>query len=239
MKMNQANLYKEAKDLFDKNQLNAAKILFEKIVLNEANHLDANFWLGNIYYLKGEMAKAIKAFKLILQIDPHHTEAAVSLSVILNDIGRYEEASKVYASANQNVGTNKDFPDDPHLNKKFSLKHYELAELYYRHNRYDEALFEYNKARDLDLSNLELRIKIAKVYSKKGFFAKAQEELTRLKSEHPEFIPARIAMGLLFYSQGQIVEAQSEWRFALSKEPQNEQIKTYLKISDNATETRI
>ncbi|EQC52085.1 lipopolysaccharide assembly protein LapB, partial [Bacteriovorax sp. DB6_IX] len=63
-----------------------------------------------------------------------------------------------------------------------------MAELYFTYNRYDEALFEYNKAIKLDPANLEARIKIAKVYAKKGFVNKSLDELMRLKNESPNYL---------------------------------------------------
>ena len=59
---------------------------------------------------------------------------------------------------------------------------------------------------NLDPDNLELRIKIAKTYTKKGFTSKAFEELKRLKNEQPGYMPARIALGLLYYGNGNIIE---------------------------------
>ena len=53
------------------------------------------------------------------------------------------------------------------MNYKFALKHFELAEMYMVYNRYDDALFEYNKVIALDTENLDARVKVAKVYAKK------------------------------------------------------------------------
>ncbi|MBF0206323.1 MAG: tetratricopeptide repeat protein [Oligoflexia bacterium] len=129
--------------------------------------------------------------------------------------------------------------NDPYINKKFAFKHYELGDLYFTYDRYDEALFEYSKASRLDPTNLEARIQIAKVYSKKGYVAKATEELKKIRNEYPNFTPARIALGILYYGGGQVVEAQSEWQRVLSKDPQNKEALMYLQLSSAATETRI
>ncbi|MBF0314971.1 MAG: tetratricopeptide repeat protein [Oligoflexia bacterium] len=129
--------------------------------------------------------------------------------------------------------------NDPYINKKFAFKHYELGDLYFTYDRYDEALFEYNKSIRLDSSNLDARIQVAKVYAKKGYIAKSTEELKRLKNEFPNFLPARTALGILYYGNGQVVEAQSEWQKVLSKDPGNKEAAMYLHLSSNATETKI
>lgn len=235
----ESRLMSKGKELFEKNSLKSAFLAFEEVTEINPNNFDAYFFLGNIFHLKGQLGKAIKAFNKVLELNPNHTDASISLSVILNDIGRYEQAQEVFEKANKKVSQVSKGVEDPHINKRFSLKHYELAEMYFSYNRYEEALFEYNKAISLDPSDLEIRIKIAKVYSKKGYIQKALEELKKLKSEVPSYTPARIALGLLHYGTGNVLEAQSEWQNALNREPHNEELLMYLNLSNSATETSL
>jgi tetratricopeptide (TPR) repeat protein len=111
--------------------------------------------------------------------------------------------------------------------------------MYASYGRYDEALFEYNKAASLDVDNLEIRIKIAKNYTKKGFISKALDELKRLKNENPGYMPGRIALGLLYYGNGNIIEAQAEWQNVLSREPGHPEASMYVNLSRGATETTV
>lgn len=232
-------LFLTAKELFEKQSLKKSFLILEEVIALNPENSDAYFYMGNIFHIQGQLGKAIKAFNKVIELDPNHTDASISLSVIYNDIGKYEEAQKIFEKANENV-KNKDLGvQDPHINKKFSLKHFEIAEMYFSYNRYEEALFEYNKAIKLDPENLDIRVKIAKVYSKKGYFSKAFEELRSLKSEHPSYIPARIALGLLHYGKGNAIEAQSEWQGALLKDPGNSELQMYLNLSKNASETNL
>ena len=232
-------LLNNAKELLQKNDLAKSMALFEDLLSLNPAHSEAYFNIGNIHHIQGQLGKAVKSFNKVLELDPNHTDAAISLSVILNDIGRYEDAKKVFDRASKKVVNQKKGIQDPHINQKFSAKHFELAEMYFAYNRYEEALTEYTKASGLNPENLEVRIKIAKVYSKKGYIAKAFETLKGLKAEEPAYIPARVALGLLHYGKGNIVEAQTEWQTALSKDPKNEEIQMYLNISKNATETTL
>ncbi len=229
----------DAKALFEKNSTKKAYTLFEEVININPKNVEALFYIGNIFHIQGQLGKAVKAFNKVLELDANHTDAAISLSVILNDIGRYEDAKKIFEQANDKVKNEKPGVHDPHINKKFSEKHFELAEMYYSYNRYEEALTEYSKAYGLNPENLDIRIKLAKVYSKKGYISKAFEELRKLKAEYPAYIPARIALGLLHYGKGNAIEAQSEWQNALAKDPSNEEIQMYLNLSKNATETNL
>ena len=238
IKMN--DLMKKAKEAFQRNDLKTASLFLNEVIDQNPNSTEAYFYMANIFHLRGELGKAIKGFQRVLELDTHHTDAAISLSVIYNDIGKYEEAKAIFEKANNQVkNTQGQGLSDPHLNRKFSLKHYEIGEMYASYSRYEEALFEYNKAVNLDPDNLELRIKIAKTYTKKGFTSKAFEELKRLKNEQPGYMPARIALGLLYYGNGNIIEAQAEWQNALSRDPDHAEAQMYLNLSRGATETSI
>jgi len=232
-------LLNKGKELFQKNILKQAQAAFEEVIEINPKNSNAYFFIGNIFHIKGQLGKAIKAFNKVLEFDPNHTDAAISLSVILNDIGKYEEAKVVFERANKKVKKESSGVNDPHINKRFSGKHFEIAEMYFSYNRYDESLFEYNKAVALDPENLEIRIKVAKVYSKKGLISKAFEELRKLKSEKPSYVEARVALGLLHYGSGNILEAQSEWQNALNKDPCNEELQMYMNLSKSATETNL
>jgi tetratricopeptide (TPR) repeat protein len=235
-----SDLLKKAKEAFQKNDLKTAALFLNEIIEQNPHATEAYFCLANVFHVRGELGKAIKAFQRVLELDSHHTDAAISLSVIYNDIGKYEEAKAIFEKANNQVKNNQQQGlSDPHLNKKFALKHYEIAEMYASYGRVDEGLFEYNKASTLDPDNLEIRIKIAKTYTKKGFTSKAFDELKRLKNEHPGYMPARIAMGLLYYGNGNIIEAQAEWQNVLSREPAHPEAQMYIQLSRQATETNI
>ena len=240
--LREKELVKSGREYFERGEYKNAKMIFSEIIESNRTSIDAYFYLANIFHISGEIGKAIKAFNKVLELDPSHTDAAISLSVLYNDIGHYEDAKKVFDKANERVKartvTNEGI-DDQHINKKFSLKHYELAELYMTYNRFDEALFEYNKAIALDLGNLDARIKIAKVYAKKGFMSKAFDELKKVKNEMPDFLPARVSLGVLYYGNGNILEAQSEWEKVLSKEPHHSEAQMYLNLSKTATETSL
>lgn len=234
------DMLKKAKEAFQKNDLKTAALLLNEVIEQNPNSTEAFFYLANVFHVRGELGKAIKAFQKVLELDSHHTDAAISLSVIYNDIGKYEEAKAIFEKANSQIkNTQQHGLSDPHLNRKFSLKHYELAEMYASYGRMEEALFEYNKAATLDPDNLEIRIKVAKAYTKKGFISKAFDELKRLKNEHPGYMPARIALGLLYYGNGNIIEAQAEWQNVLTREPNHAEASMYINLSRSATETTI
>jgi tetratricopeptide (TPR) repeat protein len=194
--------------------------------------------LGTCHYLQGRLGQAIECFKRTLAIDPKHTDTAISLAVIYNDIGKYDEAKRVYQIANQSLGLKRQGTDNL-LDRKFALKHIELGDLYLKYHRYDDALDDYSRAVRLDPGMLDVRIKLAKVYAKKGFTTRAIQELQQLCHERQDFVAARIHLGLMYFSQGNVIDAQLEWERARAQEPANPEIQTYLEMAKQATETSV
>jgi tetratricopeptide (TPR) repeat protein len=224
---------KHVQDLLGKKDFRAAEILIEQVLSREPDHADALYFSGVSAYLQGQLGPSIEKLKRCLEVDAQHTDAAICLSVLYNDIGRYPEAKRVFDQANQSV-VHKRTGDDLDIDRKFSVKHLELADLYFRYRRYDEAIEEYQKAAVLDPQHLEIRIRHAKAVAKKGYITRAMQELQQLKTEHSEYIPARIQLGLLHYSQSNLLDAELEWESVLQIEPVNREALAYLEMSRQA-----
>ncbi len=207
----------------------ASRLVDEKIQL-EPQSADARYLKGVIASYQGKLSGAIEYFTKALQLDAHHTDAAICLSVLYNDTGRYDEARKVFEQANASIAQKR--PGDDHaIDRKFSVKHLELADLYFRYRRYDEAIEEYTKSISLDPRALDTVIKRAKAYAKKGFVTRAIQELQNLRKDQPDFVPARIQLGLVHFSHGNILDAELEWENALEFDPHNKEIKSYLDLA--------
>lgn len=171
-------------------------------------------------------------------LNPKHTDAAISLSVIYNDIGKYDDAKKFIKSQTKRFKLKKP-GNDFLLDRKFSIKHIELGDLYFKFHRYDEALDDYSKAQQLDPNQTLTRIKIAKVYAKKGFVSRAIQELQQLCIENETDVEARVQLGLMHFSQGNVIDAQIEWEKAREIEPADKEVSTYLSMARQATETSL
>ena len=228
---------KHIQDLLMRRDFAQAGQLISDKLAREPDSPDAYYLQGVLTYFQGQMGPTIESFKRALSIDPRHTDAAICLSVLLNDVGQYEEAKKVFEQANQSVAHKRAGGMDPGIDRKFAVKHLELADLYFRYRRYDESIEEYGKAILLDPGVLDIRIRRAKAYAKKGFLTRAMQELQQLKNEQPTYIPARIQLGLLHYSQGNILDAELEWEAVLQTEPGHREATAYLEMAKQARQS--
>lgn len=223
---------KEVQGLISKKQFpEAEKQLGEKLRL-DPNHAEALYLLGVSNYFQGQIGPAIEHLRRALELNPKNTDAAVCLSVALNDIGKYSDAKRAFEQANLTISSKQ--ASDIETDRKFGVKHLELGDLYYRYRRYDEAIDEYTKSARLDPTSLETRIKRAKTYAKKGLSTRAAQELAELKAEFPTSLAPRMQIGLLLYSQGNVLDAELEWETALNLDPQNREIQAYLAMAKRA-----
>lgn len=219
--------------LLSRREFDRARELIDKRLEREPQSADANYLLGVLHYFQGRLPQAIAGLQKALELDPRHTDAAICLSVLFNDIGKYDDAKQVFEQANRSVSQRRK-SDGLGVDRKFAIKHLEIADLYFRYRRFEEAIEEYRKASALDPDTPEIRIRLAKAYAKKGLVTRALQELQQLKADNPRYIPARIQLGLLHYSQSNVLDAELEWEGALEVEPGNREAQAYLEMAKYA-----
>ena len=231
---------KAINSLKDKKYKESFKYFNEVLILNPRN-ANAYYNIGNILYYQGNINKSITAFTRALEINDKHTDAAIALSIIYNDIGQYNKGQAIFKSALNKVkySNNENGLQDNHVNKLFSQKHLELAELYFSYHRFEEAIHEYQKSALLDQNNIQSRLGTVKAMDKKGLKSKATDELKKLMNEFPGSLEIRLNLGIIYYSQGKVIEAQNEWQKILDRQPDHPQAIMYMKLSKEATETTI
>ena len=227
------NSIQEIQQKIQKKKFAEADILIQQSLVIEPDNADYYYLRGLLRSYQGRLAESIDDLKRSLHLDSKHTDAAVCLSVVLNDIGRYDEAKKVFEQANQSVFL-KQIGDDSQIDRRFSVKHFELGDLYFRYRRFDEAVEEYNKAILLDPQTVDIRIKRAKAFAKKGFITRAIQDLQQLKLERPQDLAVSIQLGLLHYSQGNALDAELEWESVLEMDPVHREAIAYLDLVKSA-----
>jgi tetratricopeptide (TPR) repeat protein len=216
------------KKIQTRNYPDAEKLIEDGLIL-EPDNSDYFYLRGLLRSYQGRLVDSIEDLRKALYHDPKHTDAAICLSVILNDIGRYDEAKKIFEQANQSVFL-KQIGDDVQIDRRFAVKHFEVGDLYFRYRRFDEAIEEYNKAILLDPQSTDIRVKRAKAFAKKGFITRAIQELQQLKAERPTDLMVRIQLGLLHYSQSNLLDAEIEWESVLEQDPVHREATAYLDL---------
>jgi tetratricopeptide (TPR) repeat protein len=231
-------LFTTAEDHFKANEYASAEPILNQLVLKSLKKPEVFHMLGTIYYDQGKFNKAIRSFKRALEINPGFTDSSVGLSIILNDLGRYEEGQKVFDEARAMLSLRS--PNNDHImNEKFAQKHLELGDLYFQHNRMSEALEQYQTALDLTPQNLDVQMKIVDIYLAQKNTSIAIKELRALVRENPSLVTARLKLGKAFYDSHQIPEAIEQWENALRYEPNSAVARDYLRLAQTVQVTSL
>lgn len=232
------DMLSEARGYFINGNYKMAEPILNQMLLQNTRNPEVYQMLATIFYDKGQFSKAIKTFKRALEIDPTYTDASVGLSIILNDLGKYDEGKQVFLDAQVQL-EKKSGKQDPFVDEKLASKHEELADLYYQYKRYKEALEQLLKAQKLSSRKAEITMRIAEVYVQIGESERAIRDLKALIREYPHLIPARLKLGAIYYNSNNIAEATEQWENILIRDPQHPEALRHLKMAQAAGITSI
>jgi tetratricopeptide (TPR) repeat protein len=225
-----------ARKYFRENKLALAEPLLNQLILKNAKSAEVFHMLGTIYYDQGKFNKAIRAFKRALEIEPAFTDASVGLSIILNDIGRYEEGRKVFEEA-RDLLNKQGTGEDPYLNEKFSIKHDELGEMYFHNGRFKEALDQYYKALSLSSRKPELTMKVVECFARLQELDRAIKELRLLIKDYPGFLSARVRLGKMLYDTGEVQSAIEQWEAVTQRDANHAEAQRLLRQAQAISHT--
>ena len=229
------DIFSEAKSAFIEGNYKVAEPILNQMVLQGFRNPEVFQMLATIFYDKGQFNKAIKTFRRALEIDPTYTDASVGLSILLNDLGKYEEGKRVFNEAQSILERKKSRPGaDPWVDEKLASKHEELADLYFQYGRYFESLEQLLKALKLSTKKPDITMRIAECYLKMQDADKAVKELKALIREYPHYIPGRIKLGLIFYQQQNLADATEQWENVLLRDPGHLEARKYLRMAQAA-----
>ena len=190
---------------------------------------DVYAMLGVIYHQKGRLKDAVGMWEQALQLNPAYTEGALNLAVGLNELGRYDEAKQVHermmASRKGASGAMDQF-----VKGKIANMHAEVGRAYEEVGLFDEAIHEYQRALMLCPTFVDIRTRLATCFRAAGHFAAAERELLGIKSDHPRSIGPRLQLGMTYYTEGRLTDADREWKEVLDLEPANKFARLYLRF---------
>lgn len=235
-------LLDEAREAFIEGNYKEAESLLQQPTLQNSNNPEVFQMMATILYNRGQFNKAIKTFKKALTIDPTYTDAAVGLSIILNDLGKYDEAKKVFEEA-QTLIDKKRSQQSTHVSntveEKFASKHLELANMYMQYKRFTPALEQYQQAYNLSQKKVEITLQMVECHLEAGQAQQAIKILRTLLQSNNKLIAPRLKLGLILYNSHMIAEAVDQWENVLRLDPKNEEATRYLKMAQAAGITNL
>ncbi|HRK06241.1 MAG TPA: tetratricopeptide repeat protein [Pseudobdellovibrionaceae bacterium] len=184
----------------------------------KVEHAEMWHMLAVISYDRGKFSRAIKTFRRALEIDPTYTDASLGLSILLNDIGRYEEGRQVFLDAEAALAK-KNFDEDHVLKERLAAKHEELADLYLTHNKWDDAIEQLKLALEIFPKRVDFRLKRVEALERKGEIGTAFREIRQIVQENSQHHEARLKFGLMLFKAKRVADAIDQWETILLRDP--------------------
>lgn len=185
--------------------------------------------LGVIYHADGRFDQAELAFENALRLNENYTEAALNLSVVYNDRGKYAKARSVYQRVMERA-VNEPRQLDAFARGKIANMHADLGAVYASMGMYPESVNEYRKALELGPTFVDLRTRLGVVYRDMGDHASAVRELERACEQNRHYLPARTHLGVALFSMGRKRDAIAAWNAVLAADPTDKSARLYLRI---------
>lgn len=211
--------------------LRAERSLLEALEAG-ATYPDIHYTLGLIDHQRGHYRRAAERFVQAVSLNPDYTEALLSLSITLNDMGRYDEARDAYDRAAEILSRTGGSPGENLFRGRIANLHKELGELYLALDQYDDAIREYRRALSVAPGYPDLRVRLVTALREAGRTNEARDEVDAFLAEAPENAAALIQKGILHYLAGEKSRARLAWEEALYKDPLNKIVQVYLNTVD-------
>ncbi len=220
------------KKAFEEKDFFRAEKLLREALGGGANYPDIHYILGLIYHQWGKLHQAIEYFEKAIELNSAYTEALLSLSITLNDMGRYEEAKSVYQRASSTLSAFGELSRGSMFRGRIANLHAELGGLYTALGQNEDAIREYRKALTVAPEFPDRRVRMAIALREAGRIEEALTEVERVLETRPGEVSALVQQGILLYLLGRKEHARRAWEEALFRDPLNKLVQLYLHTLD-------
>ena len=235
MRVSDEPLINQARERFALQDYYGAIHLLQSVVDSGRTFADCHHLLGLCYAMLGQPQRALEHFSQALELNPRYIEAHIHRGILLNDLGRTEEANEAFRhAADHNVRQEHGFPAQAAAN--LANQHAQLAAAYAESGAMEEAVAQYRRAVELGPTFADIRYKLARVLLESGDVLEARDELERVVADRPNFIDALASLGLARFLSGDVTGAQAVWRECLLARPKNARVEAYLAMLGRAVE---
>lgn len=217
--------------------LKAGKKTAATLALERAFHLSSDsedlVRLGRLYLKAKDLRGTLECYKKALAIDPSCKTAAVSLSVMYNDLGMYEKGKQTFEKI-RHTTTNPE--ESASAKTKLATKLTELSNLYYENELYQFALEELQKVLRLENRNSECYLMISNCLVKMNKHQEALDVLLSGQTKSPKNIKILFAIADLYQAKNLLFKSVAVWENILRINPSNPKAKSLLAKFSTSTE---
>ena len=204
---------------------------FSGIIEKQPGFADVRNKAGLCLAMMGDTENALDEFDEALKLNDRYAEAHLNRAIVLNDLGRFEEASEAFQLASTlDARDSRVFPSD--LGNQLADSHARSGDLYLVANRPEEAAQQYAAAVSVRPRFADLRFKLAEAYMNLDRLDDARDHLEAILEMHPSFLDARVRLGALLHRLDDLEGARREWERCAEADPEDRRVRAYLAALD-------
>jgi tetratricopeptide (TPR) repeat protein len=207
--------------------------LLESVVDSGRAFADVHHLLGVSLSLLGQAERALSELGRALELNPKYVEALIHRGLVLNELGRTDEAQESFGQAAENLARPAGGLPAP-IAAQLANRHAELGESYAAAGALSRAIQQYESALELGPDFHDLRYRMARLLLEAGRPLEAREALEQVVRARPSFVDAEAALGLAHYLSGDAAGARAVWQACLSRRPENARVEAYLAMLNRA-----
>src|SRR5919108_3645293 len=227
MDVSPEHLVAQARERFQLQDYYGAIHLLEEVIATGRAFADAHHLLGLSYSLAGQPEKALEQLDRALALNPNYIEALIHRALVLNELGREEEANAGLRRARQ-VGSQHRAGFHGHIAAKLANQHAALGEAYLEAGGLNEAIAQYEAALALGPAFHDLRYKLGRLLLEAGRALDAHEHFQTIVRERPAFLDAVAMLGMMCYLAGAVLAARAVWEECRERRPEDPRVEAYL-----------
>ncbi|HEX6132525.1 MAG TPA: tetratricopeptide repeat protein [Longimicrobiales bacterium] len=227
MSPHETQLKQQGRQAFERKDYAAALGIFQGILADHPEYADIRHFAGLCLVFMGRPEEALEQLDAALAINPAYVEANINRALVLQELGRYDEARVAFERASEyEQQSHGRFPAA--ATARLANAHAGVGDLYMETGAPGEAAAQYYMALELRPKFHDIRNKYATALLGMGRLDEAVQQLRRVLEGNPHFIAARLNLGLALYRQGSVAEAAEEWEACREQQPAHPQVRAYL-----------
>lgn len=229
------HLVTQARERFQLQDYYGAIHLLEEVVGTGRAFADAYHYLGLSYCLVGQAETGLTHLDKALELNPNYVEALVHRAVVLNELGREDEAHTALQRATEvSAEMRQGFPG--HVAARLANQHAALGEAYVEAGGVREAIVQYQAALGLGPDYQDLRYRLGRYLLQAGRALEAREQFETIVRARPTFLDAAAMLGLACYLSGDGLEARRVWEDLRQRRPEDPRVEAYLAMLERGDE---
>jgi tetratricopeptide (TPR) repeat protein len=218
------------RDFFDRGIYDEAIREFGEALQVYPNFPDLHNQLGLALGMSGDREGAAESFRRALRLNPSYEEARLNLAIVLNEMGRYDDALHEFSGERRNGLERENLTPD--VRTYLADSHVVLGDTYRNLGMHGDAVQEYRKALKLAPQFLDIKNKLGAVYCDMELHEDAEAELTSALAQNPHYAQARVTLGVVYYRSGRRHRAREEWERCLAVREGDVRARAYLDMLD-------